>query len=298
MTVAGLLLATAILAFDVAAIELLRRERSWLFGDARLLIVVLPSVNALAMGLYLLRRQLMLRGEGSPFLVGFQAAGWPAVAAALIAELGFSYQVFLYQRWAEAGLADFWNTYIMWDGGFTRLHWDALNIGFDVVALAAPQFLVALLGGWVAAWLGVGVVRGPAPTGRPRAIPARRATAALVGMAVLLVAAVWAAKVRGRWLVYRAWVAAAISGEAHYRHEYERAVKQIRALDEKPGEMANDRARRAAFRQLLVERSEQSRRRIEENATLRQIYEPAARRPWLPIPPNPPLNTSELNKPR
>src|SRR5262249_37582766 len=115
ITVAGLLLATAFLAFDLAAVELVRRERSWYSGDARLLVVVLPTINALALGLYLLRRQLALRGEVAPFLVGFQAAGWPAVAAALIAELGFEHQVFLYESWAERYLAEIWHEYIMWD---------------------------------------------------------------------------------------------------------------------------------------------------------------------------------------
>ena len=298
ITVAGLLLATAILAFDMAAVELVRRGRSWHSGDARLLVDVLPTVNALAIGLYLLRRQLALRGEGTPFLVGFQAAGWPAVAAVLIAGLGFANQVYHYERWAEGHLYWAWHEYIMWDGGFTRDHWNGIKIGFHVLAIATPQLLVALLGGWAAALLGVVVVRGPAPMGRPRSIPVRRATAALVAMALVLGAAVWAARIRGRWVVYRLWADAAISGEAIGRRELERTLEQLRSLDDDPGAMADYLAGRAAYRKYLADQAEVWRREIERDAARRKVYEPAARRPWLPIPPNPPTDPSELESPR
>lgn len=54
MSVAGLLLATAILAFDMAAVELLRRGSPWPSWEAEVLLAVLPSLNALVIGLYML----------------------------------------------------------------------------------------------------------------------------------------------------------------------------------------------------------------------------------------------------
>lgn len=54
ITVAGLLWATAILTFDMAAVELLRRGTSWPSWEAKLLLAVVPSINMLAIGLYLL----------------------------------------------------------------------------------------------------------------------------------------------------------------------------------------------------------------------------------------------------
>jgi hypothetical protein len=282
----------------MAAVELLRRGTSWPSWEAEVLLAVLPSINALAIGLFLLVRQLTLRGEGTPFLVGFQAAGWPAVAAALIAKLGFDNQMFLYERWAEAGLGAIWSEYIMWTGGFTYDHWAGIKFGIEVFALAAPQFLLALFGGWAAARLGVVVVQGSAPMARPRAIPARRAMAALFAVAVLLGTGVWAAKIRGRWLLYRLWADGAVQSEPFARRQYEQILAQIRSLDQNPGEMAEDPVRRAERRKSLVNAAQQNRREMERSAAWRKVYEPAARRPWLPIPPNPPLNPVELEKPR
>jgi hypothetical protein len=298
MTVAGLLLATALVALDLAAVESLRRGTSWRSWDTTLLLAVLPSINALVIGLYLLGRQLALRGEGSPFLVGFEAVGWPAVAGALIAKLAFQDQMLPYERWAERSLGAIWMEYIAWTGGFTRDHWDSIKCGFNAFALAAPQLLLALFGGWAAARLGVVVVRGPGRMGHPRAIPARRATAALVAAAVVLGMGVWAAKVWGRWLIYRAWAVMAVGSEPWARLRYEQALAEIRALDENPGEMAADSAGRAARRNRLVDGAEQNRREMERYAALRKAYEPAARRPWLPIPPNPPLDPIDLEKRR
>lgn len=203
-----------------------------------------------------------------------------------------------YESWAEASLVVIWKEYIMWTGGFTYGHCVGIRFGFDVFALAAPQLLVALFGGWAAAHLGVVVVWRYAPLGRPRAIPARRATAALVAAAVLLGTGIWAAKIWGRWLVYRLLADAAIQSEAFGRRHYEQMLAQIQSLDQNPGEMAEDPTRRTVWRKNLVDSAERSRRWMERNAAWRKVYEPAARRPWLPIPPNPPLNPLELEKPR
>jgi hypothetical protein len=126
-------------------------------------------INALVFGLIVLARQLTLRGEGTPFLVGFEAAGWPAVAAALIAMLGFEKQILIYVRWAEASLSAFWHEFIEWTGEFTVAHWAGIKFGFDVFALATPQLLLALLGGWAAGRLGVSVVRDAPERSQPGA---------------------------------------------------------------------------------------------------------------------------------
>ena len=296
MTVAGLLLVTAILAFDLAAVELLRRGASRSSWDAVVLLALLPSINALVIGLYLLARQLSLRGEGTPFLVGFEAAGWAAVAATLIAKLGFDQSMYFYERWAELRLAAIWSEYIQWTGEFTNAHWEGIAFGFHVFALTGPQLLLALLGGWAAARLGVVVAQGSPLIGRPRAISVRRAKAAFVAAALLLGTGVWAAKIRGRWLVYRNWADGAALSERFARGQYEEALARIRSLDENPGEMANVPAHRTMHREGLVHWAEQSRTQMEESAARRKVYEPAARRPWLPIPPNPPLNPFELEK--
>ncbi len=53
-TVAGFLLATAILSFDMAAVELLGRGASWPSWEAEVLLAVLPSFTALMIALYLI----------------------------------------------------------------------------------------------------------------------------------------------------------------------------------------------------------------------------------------------------
>ncbi len=298
MTVAGLLLVTAILAFDLAAVELLRRGASRSSWDAVVLLSVLPSINALVIGLYLLVRELALRGEGAPFLVGFEAAGWPAVAATFIAMLGFEEQMFFYERWAELRLTAFWSEYISWTGQFTNEHWDGIKLGFQVFSIAAPQLLLALLGGWAAARLGVVVAQESMLKGRPQAISVRRAKAALLAAILLLGAGVWAAKIRGRWLVYRRVADGAAFFERIMRKQYEEVLAQIQSLDENLGEMADVPTHLTKRRKGLVDSAERSLREMELSAARRKVYEPAARRPWLPIPPNPPLNPFELEKPK
>ncbi len=179
-----------------------------------------------------MRRELRLRGESTSFLIGFEAVGWPAVAATLIAKLGFDGQMFLYEKWAEASLGAIWNEYSTWTGGFTRDHWDGFKFGFDVFALAAPQLVVALFGGWAATRFGLVLVAGSVVIGRLRAISVRRTIAALLAAAVLLGAAVCAAKIRGRWLVYRG----AARNEALHRRQHAQILGLIWSLDQDSGQ--------------------------------------------------------------
>ena len=204
--------------------------------------------------------------------MGFEAAGWPAVAAALIAKLGFNDQMFLYKRWAEASLGPLWNEYFTWTGRFTRDHWDGFKFGFDVFALAAPQLVLALLGGWAAARFGLVVVPGSIVMGRRRAIPVRRTIAALLAAAVLLGTGVFAAKIRGRWLVYREWVHL----EVFMRSGYEQTLAQIRSLDQEPAKMADNPSQRAAMRNQLVNSAE---RELRAGAPCRHAKGLRGRRP-------------------
>ena len=119
---------------------------------------------------------------------------------------------------------DFWSEYIAWTGGFTLCPRRQPRVRFRVIALAAPPLLLAVCGGMTAAALGVRVVRQSVPKGRLRVIPARSAMAAFVAAAVLLALLVWAAQVRGRWLLYRVLADWAVQDEIVARQQYEWAA--------------------------------------------------------------------------
>jgi hypothetical protein len=306
MTVAGLLVAIALLAFDLAAVARLRGGLPWhpfqhklvLGWELRLVLAVLPLGHALVIGLYLLMRQLKRHGEGAAFLVGFQAVGWLVVAVESVARSCLDEEVWNYESWIVARLWDFWSEYIMWGGGFTTAHEMELASGFHVIAMAAPPLLLALCGGWAAAALGVRVVRQPAPMRGLRVVPARRAVVAFVVTAMLLFVLVWAAQVHSRWLRYRALADGYVQAETMERGRYEWALQRIKWLDDNPGTTRLDRAHRAHDREMCINSAEQSRREIDRMAARRRVYEPAAQRPWLPIPPNPPLDPSKLKTTR
>ena len=103
------------------------------------MLVILPSANILAAGIYLLLCQLNFRGETRPFLLGFELAGLIAVALILIAKLAFDQQMSDYRLWAEKNLWAVWHEYVEWTGRFTLDHADGIRIGFDVLALGCPR---------------------------------------------------------------------------------------------------------------------------------------------------------------
>jgi hypothetical protein len=290
ITISCLLLVIAVLAIDMAALVQLQRGRSWGAWETQVLLTILPPINVLVLGLWWLGRQLALPGECAPFLVGFEAAGWTAVAAALIARLGFNNQMSLYHIRADSTLWAIWYACIEWRRGFTFDHADGIRVGFHVLSFAGPLLLAAVWGGWIAQVLGVSVVRGTTAVRRPRALPLRRAFSVLITCALVLGAGIWAAKVRGRWLSYRATADGAIRGGATERRQYEEALAQLQSLDEHPDVMADDPQWRAGLRKDLLEAIETNGREMERAAVRQKVYESAARHPWLPIPPNPPLN--------
>ena len=147
ISIAGLLLITATLACDMAAFELIRRASTWYAWEVEAILAVVPFFNILVIGLSVLGRQVSLHGEARPFLVGFDATGAIALAAVLIAQLGFGDQMYSYRFWAERHLWAFWHEYIEWTGEFTLEHADSIRVGFDVAAYAGPLLLTAMFGG-------------------------------------------------------------------------------------------------------------------------------------------------------
>ncbi|MGC8639378.1 MAG: hypothetical protein ACP5XB_05810 [Isosphaeraceae bacterium] len=244
ISIAGLLLLTAIIACDMAAFVLISRSwYSWYDWEAETFLAVVPFLNILVIALSLLARQVSLQGEATPFLVGFVATGAIALALVLIAQLGFN-ELRSYKPWAERSLWAFWHEYIEWTGEFTIEHGRSIQVGFDLVAFAAPLLLTALIGGLCTKLAGVSVVRGPGNATSPRAIPVRRARAVVVIAVVLLGAGIWAARVRGRWLEWRRYEEHELSSqndqvERWTRQEYNRFLELISRAGPAPEQ--NDR---------------------------------------------------------
>ncbi|QEH34860.1 hypothetical protein OJF2_34050 [Aquisphaera giovannonii] len=295
MGVAGLLFGIALLAIDMASVEVMSREMSLRYSwEFQVLLGALPLLNALAIGLYLLARRLATRGVAGPFLVGFQATGWLSFAALLVAKLGFSDPMNDFNEWATDALEMVWREWIMWTGEFTYRHTESLRAVIRVLVVTGPPLLAALLGAWCMARLGLTVVRVPAPGGLRRAIPARRAAAIAAVAGLLLLAGVWGAKVRGRWVIYRRTADGAAYRIIRYPKQRAETLARIRELDRHSEDFAEEPERFASYRESLVRSAEDDLRELERAEFERKVYEPAARRPWLPIPPNPPLDPSEL----
>jgi hypothetical protein len=282
ISIAGLLLLTATLACDMAAFELIRRASTWYAWEVEAILAVVPFFNILVIGLSLFGRQVSLHGEARPFLVGFVATGAIALAAVLIAQLGFGDQMYSYRFWAERHLWAFWHEYIEWTGRFTLEYAESIRVGFDLMAFTVPLLLTALMGGWCTNRAGLTVVRGPGSATRPRAMPVRRAQAVIVVMAVVLGAGIWAARVRGRWLEWRGYEAQQQSGplESQARETYSRLLAEIREQDQNPSLTVN----RAA----LAERAENTRRFLGWLIARRRVYESTSRIMWFLLPPRVP----------
>ena len=77
----------------------------------------------------------------------------------------------------------------------------------------------------------------------------------------------------------------------------EPALAEIRSLDENAGKTSVDGDPCTERREWLVRSAERSLREMEYTLARRNIFEPAARRAWLPIPSNSSLNPMELEKP-
>jgi len=225
-----------------------------------------------------------------------QAVGSVALVITLVTRIVLDASFYHYEQWAESYLTDFWFRYIKWTGEFTYAHSDIIRWSFQIVTVAALPLLFGLLGGWASAWREIRIITGNAQSDRPRGIPARKGF--FLGLAFLVAgaSATWCATVYSRWRIYRGQLDGAILWEPIVREQYERTLREISALDESTadGEDANNRAER---RRQLVDSARRYFEQLKESALIKSHYGPAARRPWLPIPPNPPLDPSELEKP-
>ncbi len=280
ISIASLLLLTATLACDMAAFVLISRSwYAWYDWEAETFLAVVPFLNILVIALYLLTRQVSLQGGVTPFLIGFVATGAIALAAVLIVQLGFR-ELQSYRPWAERSLWAFWHEYIEWTGEFTIEHGKGIQVGFDLVAFAAPLLLTALIGGLCTKLAGVTVVRGPGIATSLRAIPLRRARAVVVVAAVVLGAGIWAARARGRWLEWRWYEQQELmTGQReHYaRQEYNRLLALIREQDQNP--------RKTIDRALLADRVERYRKDLDLLVTRRRIHKSTSGIMWLLFPP-------------
>ncbi len=201
-----------------------------------------------------------------------------------------------YEPWAVNALDDLWRGCFMTTGEFTFNHLDGLRTGYRVLALSGPPLLAALLGGVLAECVGLTIVREASPGDRRFAFPARW-VAALAGILVMLgCIGWWSAAVCHRWLTYREILAAAISSERYYRESHAILLDQPQMMEKSWhfSNLAEKEMQFARVRQQAVE----ALRLAEKFAAWEQIYEPATHRPWLPIPPNPPLDPSELDRAR
>ncbi len=296
VSIRGLLVIIAILAVDLAALVSWNTPGSWRTWNRQILSEMLPAFNVLAVMLLVLASQISRRGECSPFLAGFQAVGSAALVMTLVARIALDASFYRFEQWAEGYLTDFWFRYIKSTGVLTYAHSDMIRWSFQIVAVAVLPLLLGLLGGWASSRLGIQVIKGEPRSDRPREIPARRAFVLGLTFLVIGASAVWGAGVYARWQIYRAHLDGAIAGEPIFRDQYERTLQEISALDESTdgGEDADDRAQR---RKELVESARRDLEQLKRYALIKFHYGPAVRRPWLPIPPNPPLYSFELKSP-
>jgi hypothetical protein len=154
--IAGLMLAIAIIAFDLAVLGSVVEGRP-LLGLEGLEIGAIPGVTALGIGL---ARILLRRRRPGPFAAGFQVAGWAAVVAYLAAcrlapdfmQIPYAYYVNNIEVYYFSH--DFFDT----QEGY------ALTLVIAGFVWGTPQLLLALAGGGLSA---LAARRLPLPERRP-----------------------------------------------------------------------------------------------------------------------------------
>ncbi len=166
VTIAGWMVALAVVAAGVAVLRSLKNSPAWALiedpgGDdfRRFAFGVVPMAVLLSlMGLSTLSRMVRVGKSGS-FSIGFQIAGWKAVLmfgvlAALAPQVVLIYEQFLY-----------FHTIIPWcdpmDG--TMPNWASMLLldGFSGVIFTVPELAIASLGGWFGARTRLALVAGP-----------------------------------------------------------------------------------------------------------------------------------------
>jgi len=142
---AALVLGTVLVAADAALLLHLEGKCRFLQMVA---LGVLPSFNSLVIGLMLVAHQLRERGECMPGLVGFEAAGWPALCCFVLLAFFHPGCVACYYDRVVApfvvglGPGKLENPSLVWR--------TLVEPTIVAALLALPQLALALLGGWVA----------------------------------------------------------------------------------------------------------------------------------------------------
>jgi hypothetical protein len=166
LSIAWLMLAVIVLAADCA---LLRAALTAFGGSASIpvfLIGAVPVADALAVGLLLIGLRLRRDGRAGPFLCGFVAAG---MAAALLYALAFILGPEAVMAAARELLRPVFDVLsrasLPWNDripvGVGQVVGIAIEVGAIFLVFSTPQLLLAVLGGWAARRLGIGLVRCP-----------------------------------------------------------------------------------------------------------------------------------------
>ncbi|HEV3163427.1 MAG TPA: hypothetical protein VGZ22_05260 [Isosphaeraceae bacterium] len=156
-SIAGLMAFSLVIALECVA---LRVVATWRGADEFLELGLLPMLNLLALGLFLIARQVRTRGESQPFLLGFEVIGWPVVMAfALIAMTNET----LILKYIEFAAAPIERVFDLLDADYNLVVWQALSGLFVAIILFLPQALLALAGGWITQKLGLVITRRALP---------------------------------------------------------------------------------------------------------------------------------------
>lgn len=114
-------------------------------------IGVVPLACVLTYGLVIGSDDLIRLRRCRPFLVGFEVTGWAVL---------FAYASFLAVNFEHSRPLDCLYPLTRYTFGTPNLYYkDPKILAFHLFVLNAPEFALAVVGGWVAAWRRITVVR-------------------------------------------------------------------------------------------------------------------------------------------
>ena len=274
VSIAGLLWLTAIAAFNMAALVLIGRARSSKAWEAETLLVILPSANILAAGIYLLLRSSIFAARPgrscSAFAGGTDRRCSHIDRQACLRSADVRLQV-VGGKELVGGLARICRM----DG---EIH--ARPRGRDQDRVRRSCSRRPPDAGGDARWLDCAVAAWSPQRQDTPAIPVHRAGDGSAEVLVLLLGAgIWAARVRGRWAE---WTGYDVTGrdERFWELEYNRALEELRELEQNPSKFGA-LAESGPYRQSLMDRAENPRRSLEWRVAQRTVYESTSRIIWL-----------------
>ncbi len=132
---------------------------------------VMPMASLLILVALNSVRNLVRGGRCSPFVLGFEALGWPAVFFFITCYSVAAPILLAYAELIGAYVEPLFMRYFAWAGALFEL-------GFMIVIFSLPQLVAALLGGWLARKLGITIrfeLEGVEPAHAPDAASPRTA---------------------------------------------------------------------------------------------------------------------------